>query len=467
MKNIFLILLLVCGFFACQNDEELKFDVPVEFRKVDFRPVPGGSMMKYYVQNPDVYGVRVRYHDAWGDLRTREGSYLGDTLLLTGFMEARRGVPAQVSFFNRQMTESEAIEMTFDTENAATVSLFDNLQVSEFWGGFSVTYRAPEVVSGMVHVFYLGTNPKTGLSDSILVASNPIREGGDTLNFQMTQVMDKTDVIVRTDDFEGKRVKLKVFKDMPCLSMDTLKYGDGEFKFEFTGDVVEDATYGLGTKYLFDGDKQGIKHRDNMVNGDNYNYSTFVAGPYAFYKQDVSSSKNRFIIDFGEKKVPAAVSLYAFLNYHTFYTYDGPNLTIKFPEFLCDVWNGTYFTRLPAKAKLYGTNEDPKTVNLNSCVLLAKLDDDVDEFAASWATRTDDGYNSGAGWKENWKTSDEKDILAADPVVLKMLCNYSGEKYRYLILVVTDTYNTDSYEPEKNSREYITFNELEVCVKAE
>ena len=234
MRKILFFIGILVGFLACKDDDELRFDVPVEFRKVEFQPVPGGAVMKYFVKSPEVYGVRVRYRDAWGELRTREGSYLGDTLLLNGFTEARQNVPAQVSLFNRSMVESESVEMTFNTENSATVALFDDLKVQEFWGGFSVSYTAPETVTGMVHVFYLGTNPLTGKQDSILVSSTPIKAGGDTLNFEMTQVMETTDVIVRTDDFDGKRVKLQVYEDLPCLSMDTLKYEE-DFLYEFGG----------------------------------------------------------------------------------------------------------------------------------------------------------------------------------------------------------------------------------------
>ncbi|WP_065219018.1 MULTISPECIES: DUF4959 domain-containing protein [Butyricimonas] len=178
MKNTLLIVLVLCVFSACKDDDGVNFDVPVEFRKVEFHAVSGGALMRYYVENPDVYGVRVRYRDAWGELRTREGSYLGDSLLLTGFTEARQNVPAQVSFFNRSMAESESVEMTFNTEKSATVALFDDLKIREFWGGFSVSYLAPENTSGMVHVFYMGKDPWTGKPDTILMSSTPIKAGG-------------------------------------------------------------------------------------------------------------------------------------------------------------------------------------------------------------------------------------------------------------------------------------------------
>ena len=50
-----------------------------------------------------------------------------------------------------------------------------------------------------------------------------------------------------------------------------------------------------------------------------------------------------------------------------------------------------------------------------------------------------------------------------------MICNYSGESYRYLILVVEDTYNSSRWneDTEENPTGYVTFDEIEVLVKAE
>ena len=463
MKNTILLLLLMFGVFACKDDDKIGFDVPVEFRKdLSFRPVPGGAIMNYYLpRNTDVFGVRVRYANAWGEQMSKDGTYLTDSLVLRGFTEARQDVSARVSFFNNNMVESEPIEVKFNTENSATVAIFDSLEVNPFWGGFNITYRSPETVSGMLHVFYLGTNPLTNEPDSILMASTPIAEGGDTLNFVMQQAMETTDVIVRTDDFNGKRVKQQIFVGLPCLSMDTLK--PDEFDFKYTGKVFENKEYELSLNYLFDGDKKGTKYRKNRMNGKQYKYSTFVTDAYAFGE--------RFIIDLREEKIPASVSLYAFLNYQTSWPFGGHSSVVEFPEFLVEIWNASYCSRLPAKMKLYGTNSNPETVDLNSCVCLFKLDDDPDfraGFKESWATRTAEYY--GKGGREDWMAATDTEVEAAEPVCLKMLCDYTGARYRYLIFVVEDTY--DGYGEwgmgeEQNPREYVTFNELEVCVKAE
>ena len=231
MKNI-LLLLLMFGFFACNNEEEVGFDVLVSFRKdLNFRPVPGGTIMKYYLpRNSEIFGIRVQYTDAQGVNVTKSGTYLNDSLVLLGFNDAVENVPAQVRFFNKNMEESEPIEVFFNTEASAPAAFFENLTVTSFWGGFSLIYTSPETVSGMAHIFYLGINPLTQQSDTILVMSTPIVEGGDTLNFVLKQVQESNTVVVRTEDYRGYRVKQRAFEGLPALYMDTLLSNEFSFK---------------------------------------------------------------------------------------------------------------------------------------------------------------------------------------------------------------------------------------------
>lgn len=472
LYHILLGIFLLGCLVACREDEEIRFDVPVRFTQpLEFREIPGGAVMKYRLPgDTEIFGVRLRYNDAWGNNMVKDGSYLCDSLVITGFTEAhdktKNPVKANLSFYNRSMAETEPIEVEFGTLASATVAIFDSIFVNPYWGGFNVTYRSPETVSGMMHIFYIGENPTTHEPDSILMGSVAIAEGGDTLNFILQQVMDKTDVIVRTDDFKGYRVMQRVWKDLPCLSMDTLTSAD--FDFEFTGDEVELPEYLIGHKYVLDGDKKGTEYRKYRLDGYDYKYSTYVAGPWAFWHDDEPEA-NRFIVDLREPRVPASVNLYV---YNFFNTQGWPGMEdswVEYPEVLKPVWGGAYSSRLPSKITLYGTNDDPKTVSLASCARLFALDDEVDfdaGFKKSWASRTDN--LGGTDWKNNYLEKSDAELAAAEPVVLKMLCNYSGDEYRYLIFVVEDTYNDDNYyDPEVNKREYVSFNELEVCVKAE
>ena len=455
------------GFAAC-SDDEVGFDVPVEFQRITFDPVPGGAVMRYKLPTDlDIFRVRARYQNAFGEELLKDASYLSDSVLLGGFTEARTDVPLRLSFLNKEMVESESIDMTFSTEAAATVALFDGLTVNPFWGGFNVTYMAPETVDGTIHVFYIGTNPATQQLDSILMGSYPITEGGDTLNFEVTQALAQLDVVVRTDDYDGHRVKMEIYRDVPALAMDTLL--PEEFNFDFTGNVqgegdyAEGSKYGFGRQFLFDGKKKGDGFRSHKLVGENRVYDTFMAGPEAFGE--------RFIFDLRAPKVPAALLGYVFVNLQTSYPI---KYSVSYPwmppqdPYIGEVWMGYYVSRLPSKVKVYGTNEDPRTVDLSTCALLYTLDDDPSwnhMLDYAWCNKTDiEHYSQG----EDCSNMTDSEFDAVEPIVLRMMCNYTGDTYRYLILVVEDTYDSYRYGgQEDNPYEYVTFDEIEVVVKAE
>ena len=467
IRRVLFLLVVGISLFAC-GDDEIGFDVPVEFQRISFDPVPGGAVMRYKLPDDvNIFGVRARYVDSYGETLAKDGSYLSDTLLLSVFIEALTAVPVQLTFFNSDMEESAPIEMTFSTEAAAVVAVFDNLTVNPFWGGFNVTYTAPETVEGTIHVFYIGTNPATQRPDSILMGSYPIMEGGDTLNFEIVQDVDQLDVVVRTDDYEGHRIKTEIFRDVPSLTMAFLE--PENFDFSFTGNIqgegeyAEGVEYGFGKQYLFDGKKKGDGFRSHFMYGENQVYETFVAGPYAF--------NERFIFDLRTPKIPAAIYAYAFLNFGTSYP-QVPHRPGIGNMYLGNVWHGTYPTRLPCKVKVYGTNENPETVELSACSLLHSFDDSPyweNWYANSWCKDTDDDYGAG----KNYKDATDEEFEEAEPIVLRLTCNYTGESFRYLILVVEDTYFSNRYSNENpngyedNPEEYVTFDELEVFVRAE
>ena len=86
--------------------------------------------------------------------------------------------------------------------------------------------------------------------------------------------MDAVDVVVRTDDFKGRRVKQEVVKGVTVLLQDTLMRD--KFDFRYTGQAVEDDTYKLGVEYLFDGDKKGKKAFLARQDNRKYEYYTFL-----------------------------------------------------------------------------------------------------------------------------------------------------------------------------------------------
>ncbi len=468
IRKILFLLPILFVFVACKDDDGSGFDVPVEFRNISFDPVPGGAVMRYKLpDNMDIFGVRARYKDVYGRNLVKEGTYLTDTLLLNGFTDARVNEPVQLTFLNSKLEESAPIEKTFNTEAAATVALFDNLTVNPFWGGFNVTYTSPSIVDGTVHVFYVGINPTTKKEDNILMGSFPILEGGDTLNFELKQALDELKVVIRTDDFEGNQVKSQLYTGIDALSMEMLS--PDQYTFSFPKDLaIEDEEHQIGVKYLFDGQKKGANYRKNRQQGEKYKFGTFVAGPNAFGE--------RFVIDFGTPRVPAMLRGDAFLYHGYSYPYSNPDWPDpNLDMFVCNLWNAVYTSRLPAIIRVYGTNDDPKTVALDKCTLLYKLEDDpgwANFYSNAWCRYSDYSYGPHAS-KDAFKNKDDNTFEAADPISLDMKCNYSGASFRYVFFIVEDTYmsrrwsNNYPYGFEENANEYITFDELEVFVKME
>ena len=468
-QKILFFLLILVAFVACKDDDENGFDVPVEFRKISFDPVPGGAVMRYKLpDNMNIFGVRARYKDAYGRQLVKEGTYLTDTLLLNGFAEARTNEPVQLTFLNNNLKESAPLEKTFSTQDAATVALFEHLTVNPFWGGFNVTYTSPAIVEGTVHIFYVGINPTTKQEDNILVGSFPILEGGDTLNFELKQALDELKVVVRTDDFEGNQVKMQIYEGIDALAMEMLS--PDQFTFSFPPALqIEDEPHEIGVKYLFDGKKKGANYRKNYQRGDNYKFGTFVAGPNAFGE--------RFVIDFGTPKIPAMLRGDAFLYHGRDYPYANPNYPDPTKDmFVCTLWTAVYTSRLASKIKVYGTNaENPSTAPLSECTLLYSLNDEpgwTNFYRNAWCRFSD--YQQGPNDRSSaFKDKDDKTFEAADPISLDMKCNYLGKAFRYVFFIIEDTYmshrwsNNYPYGYEDNANEYITFDELEVFVKME
>lgn len=489
MKCKLLIAMFVAGVFAaCSDDDKIGFDLPVDVSQeaIRFTPAPGGAVMHYSLpEDKEVFGIRVRYNSVWGETVVKDGSYLNDSLLLDGFTEMQPAVSAQVSYFNRAMVETEPVEVTFATEKSATVALFDGIKVNSFWGGFSVVYDAPETVNGLIHVFYIGENPKTHEPDSILMASLAIVEGGDTINIPIQQRMDAVDVVVRTDDFKGRRVKQEVVKGVVVLTQDTLMRD--KFDFRYTGQAVEDDAYKLGVEYLFDGDKKGKKAFLARQDNRKYEYYTFLT--------DGGTFDEKFVIDLKEEKVPAAINLYAFVcmgkdNYY--YTSSDANLSKWWSKS-----GENYKTRLPSVVKVYGTNDasllnaDNEVVK-SSAVLLASHTEDKDicaltaplfvddfdfeaavtkEFKGTWVYRSD-VYGNYAydefGAMTTLLDLGEARFDEEEPVCLNLQFNYTGATYRYLIMIIEDTFAGFNFIKRNfNEGQYVTLNELEVCVKAE
>ena len=47
IKRILFFFLVIAGIVSCKDDDNIGFDVPVEFPSISFKPVPGGAVMHY------------------------------------------------------------------------------------------------------------------------------------------------------------------------------------------------------------------------------------------------------------------------------------------------------------------------------------------------------------------------------------------------------------------------------------
>ena len=217
MKRLVYIWLVAWVLWGCQK-EEAYFDVLVPADGLTFSPVEGGAVMHYRLPADEkVYSIRVRYQDGFGKDMIRTGSYACDSLLITGFNEARKGVKAYVTLCDRNDVESEALEVTFDTRDSGPVAFINNLEVVPGWGnGFVLSYDLEEDLKGMAHLFYVGEDPNTKLPDTLLFKSFVPKKGNTVIRDTFKQQRDSYDFVVRVEDFRGNMVKKGYGKTL-CL----------------------------------------------------------------------------------------------------------------------------------------------------------------------------------------------------------------------------------------------------------
>ena len=153
MKNTILILLLIFGLFACEDNDSY-FDASIPQENVSFEAIPGGAIMRYTLpENTDIFAVRAEYEDYKGKKMIKIASYAYDSLVLDGFNEARNNVPVRVSLLNQSNEASKAMEFTFNTQDSGPVAFFNNIEVLPYWDGFQVKYKVPCAATGLCNVF--------------------------------------------------------------------------------------------------------------------------------------------------------------------------------------------------------------------------------------------------------------------------------------------------------------------------
>ena len=454
IRKILFVLFVLSGFFYACEDDDSGFNVmmPDDGNSLRFEPRAGGAMMYYKLPDvSEVFNIRVRYINSQGEKVLKKGGYGGDSLLLDGFVEGRKSVPAQITLMNRYNDESDPIDVTFDTEDSAPFAFIKKAKVTPSWGGFQVAYDAPDIVTGMAHILYIGINPKTQKEDTILFKSFPITRGGDTITCTLSQVRDKYTVILRTEDFKGYRVGQKIFQDVESYS--SVKFPIDETNIDASYMPVIDRDYAkVGVKYLVDGDLKG-EQRMKAVGANAWTTSGiiygFLAGPHALNKP--------LIIDLKEEKIPAFIRIYSMQSM----TIQLPASTTSDQEALGYVWRARYGDKLPCEATVYAGN-------------------DPDPDATTWVKMGVFKQNPQLEQKEQWcypanvfrnqqGIETLKDLQAADSIFMDVPFRASEVKYRYLKLVINDTFYEEVFgfmgAEDTNPSNYVTMQELEVYVK--
>lgn len=446
-KHKWILLFLLVSLFACNDDDNIVFEVATEDLKLSFRPVPGGSVMKYTLpDNEEIFGMNVRYKDFRGEPVFKTCGYGGDSLLLDGFIQECKGVTAYLTLVNHRKEESEPQEITFDTKDSAPWAFFneDNLEVSPSWNGFRVVYKPSDIATGMAHVFYLGINPTTQKEDTILLKSFPILAGGDTLSFSLQQEKSENTIIVRTEDFRGYRVKQQIFPKIDAFRTEKWKITADDCTLPVGRFSQENDEAKTGKQYLFDGELKGKERmiglgaqeaggREGVVQ-----IGGFLAGPNAFEKG--------IVLDLKEQKIPAWIRMYSLLPMSA--TFPASN------QIFAGVWLGSYVDKLPCKVSVYGSNDQ------TNWELLGTLNQDpsVETMKDWWAYRTTQASN---------RVNTMEALDAADPIYVDVELPPTDNAYRYLKFIVHDTFDSTKIGINSNPQNYFTLHELEVYVKKE
>lgn len=447
--HIYIFILLLFGLVACQDDDSVSFDVEISKDNIRFKSAPGGAVMYYSLPiSDDVFGLQIRYRDARGVEVVKRSSYVGDSLIIDGFNKAEKNVPALVSLIDRSNNESKTIDVTFDTDESATYSFFNNVEVLPYWEGFQVRYGGISQASGMVHVMYLGTNPLTQKLDTVLLESYPILSNGDTLNFILQQDWSKTSIVLRTEDYRGYRVRQEVWEDVEIHSIEKMTLTESNFinKNEVS---MENEKEKIGAKYLFDRDTKGEQRWKAGVVPDLY---SFIGGP--------NIQNKSMIFDLEAEKVPALVRIYAALKNNLGW----PLYSTQYTSSVYSWFKGVYDDKLPCAVTLYGSN-DKDSENWTE---LGSYSEDPETYPKDrWSERCNYGNKDFKGYL----TEDE--MAAANPafVDIQLPCSEYLKAYRYIKLVIKDLFKYVFFSGKVpvisvlNTPQYVAIQELEIYVK--
>lgn len=414
---------MLLGIWGCSNEDGNSFETSVPRENITFKAVPGGAVMYYNLKgNKEVFSIRARYLDARGQEVSVDGTYLSDSLNLVGFDDARQNVPVKLSFFNHKLEESDGMEMVFDTEDSAPAAFFKTVEVTPGWNGFQIAYDAPQS-TGLAHIFYLGENPLTHQPDTLWLQTLSITEGHNVHAFSLQQERPSNTIIITTEDFRGYRVKKGMWENIETYAI--TQYPSTNISVhDPLGIIEENNTYRLGSQYLFDGKTKGeARMLEGNVDKQAYLFATKrnTVGGY-------------WILDLGEEQMIARLRMYAAYKW---------NLTI--PGWY---WMGQLSDKYPSEVTIYGSND-------------MEDEESWEQLGYFFQSPLVEGW---AG-KSNTVISDLSVLGRQDPLYADINCVANGKEYRYVKMLVHNTFRYDGKLLYQNKNNIIALSELEVFVK--
>ncbi len=434
MRKLVLFLMTAIVLFSCENDDSIIFDVNLEETTISFEAIPGGARMTYDLQDDSgISAIMVKYNDFEGKPVTIKGSYLSNVITLTGFIDEKSDIPVEISLIDREDNVSKSIFRKFSVKNCAAREVMNNVVTARYYYGFQVEYEGPELSEGFIHIAYLGTNPWTKETDTLLLETKPILKGNHILEFEGKCDDDfLTTAIVWTEDAKGNALKSVVFKDIKAIQTEKLS---SNYIVNVTGDVEDDPSCHVGWQYLFNGDTKGVEQIE----------ANSFAQEYRFYSKQGTVPGGGIIIEFAQPQALALAQMYCHLNANR------PN-----GDFLkyYDSFAQRTFNYYPNHVIFYGSND-----------INTPYDqwEELGEFHEPQSLEDHERWNYPI-WDINNKYDNADALRAADPSYATCKFKLSEEKFKYVRMEVLETFyhEINGHKPATVGR--FSLQELEIYI---
>ncbi len=442
MKKLLLIL-TVLMLFSCKDEESGSFIVDVDQFTYTFTPFQGGAYMDYQLpKQSDIYAVEVTYLNEKNERVIKRGTYVAHRLVLDGFNKAQDEVQAEISLINFDEKRSEVIREQFSSYTSIPQYITDSIQVFSGWEGYEVFVPKVELENaGKLQIMSVERNPLTGEVDTLTQMYYPLSAERDTFLIVQPKypIGSATTVVIRSIDQLNNVVNINRFHEIEAAFTEKqpLEVAD------YTGPSTEvvDTYYNwnyIGLQYLFDGDIRGLQNFEKGVLENKYTFATNVKA---------LETDSVFTFDLREEKEVASLRMYA--GAPAFLYMSGVNQQ--------KLIRGGFQLAYPKEATLYGAPS--VDAPLSECVRIAYFLETAEKWTDSWFGNSCNRNGNPYAIKDR---TDIEGFMQIPPIYASLTCRKTGEKYRYVKLVVNDLYKAGSI-----GAGIISFEEIEIYVKKE